>query len=60
MSNGYRSRFATDLQDFLAFKRSLGVQYDSAEWVLRRFDRFVAQTFTALCKTNFQVNRFCV
>ena len=45
MTNRYRSRFGTDLRDFLAFKRSLGVQYASAEWVLRRFDRFVAQTF---------------
>jgi len=45
MTNGYRSRFANELQDFLEFKRSLGMQYDSAEWMLRRFDRFVAQTF---------------
>lgn len=45
MKNGYRSRLANELQDFLEFKRSLGIQYDSAEWVLRRFDRFVAQTF---------------
>jgi len=45
MTNGYKSRFANELQDFLEFKRSLGIQYDSAEWVLRSFDRFVAQTF---------------
>jgi len=45
MTNGYRSRFANELQEFLAFKRSLGIRYDSAEEVLRRFDRFVAQTF---------------
>ena len=45
MTHGYRSRFGTDLHDFLAFQRSLGVQYASAEWVLRRFDRVVAQTF---------------
>ena len=45
MINGYRSRLANELQDFLQFQRSLGIQYDSAEWVLRRFDRFVAQTF---------------
>jgi len=45
MTNGYSSRFANELQDFLEFKRSLGMQYDSAEWMLRRFDRFVAQTF---------------
>ena len=29
----------------MAFKRSLGIQYDGAEVMLRRFDRFVAQTF---------------
>jgi integrase/recombinase XerD len=45
MTNGFRSRLANELQDFLEFKRSLGMQYDSAEWTLRRFDRFVAQTF---------------
>lgn len=45
MTNGFRSRLANELQDFLAFKRSLGMQYDSAEWILRRFDRFVALTF---------------
>jgi integrase len=45
MTNGFRSRLAKELQNFLAFKRSLGNQYDSAEWVLRRFDRFLAQTF---------------
>ena len=47
MTDGYRSHFACDLQGFLRFKRSLGVQYDSAERILRRFDRFVVQTFTA-------------
>ena len=45
MTNGFRSRLAKELQDFLEFKRSLGMQYDSAEWMLRRLDRFVAQTF---------------
>lgn len=45
MTNGFRSRLANELQDFLEFKRSLGAQYDSAEWILRRFDRFVAETF---------------
>ena len=45
MTNGFRSRLAKEFQDFLEFKRSLGMQYDSAEWMLRRFDRFVAQTF---------------
>jgi integrase/recombinase XerD len=45
MTNGFRSRLGKDLQKFLEFKRSLGMQYDSAEWMLRRFDRFVAQTF---------------
>jgi integrase len=45
MTNGFRSRLANELQDFLEFKRSLGMQYDSAAWMLRRFDRFLAQTF---------------
>jgi hypothetical protein len=45
MTKRFRSRLANELQEFLAFKRSLGIQYDSAEWMLRRFDRFVAQTF---------------
>lgn len=45
MTNGYKSRLGNELQAFLKFKRSLGIQYDSAEWMLRRFDRFVAQTF---------------
>jgi len=45
MTNGFKSRLANELQDFLEFKRSLGIQYGSAEWMLRRFDRFVAQTF---------------
>ena len=45
MKNRFRSRLANELQDFLDFKRSLGIQYDSAEWMLRRFDRFVAQIF---------------
>jgi len=46
VTNLFRSCLAKELQDFLEFKRSLGIQYDSAEWVLRRFDRFVAETFT--------------
>lgn len=45
MRNGFRSCLGNDLQYFLEFKRSVGVQYDSAEWMLRRFDRFIAQTF---------------
>jgi integrase/recombinase XerD len=45
MTNGFRGRLANQLQAFLDFKRSLGIQYDSAESVLRRFDRFVAETF---------------
>jgi site-specific recombinase XerD len=45
MTNVYISDFAKDIKCFLEFKRSLGIQYDSAEWVLRRFDRFVALTF---------------
>jgi integrase/recombinase XerD len=55
MTHGYRSGFATDLQAFLAFQRSLGIQYHSAEWVLRRFDRFVAQTFKARRRTDLKV-----
>ena len=45
MKNSFKSRLANELQDFLDFKRSLGLQYDSAEWMLRRFDRFVEQIF---------------
>lgn len=45
MTNGFRSRLANDLQAFLDFKRSLGIQYVGAESMLLRFDRFVAQTF---------------
>ena len=45
MRKAFRSRLANELRDFLEFKRSLGIQYDSAEWVLLKFDRFVAQTF---------------
>jgi integrase/recombinase XerD len=45
MTNVYISHFAKDIKGFLEYKRSLGIQYDSAEWVLRRFDRFVALTF---------------
>ena len=45
MINVYISYFAKDIKCFLEFKRSLGIQYSSAEWVLRRFDRFVALTF---------------
>jgi integrase len=45
MTKQFRSRLANELQGFLEFKRSLGMQYGSAEWMLRRFDRFVAQTF---------------
>jgi integrase/recombinase XerD len=45
MTNGYRSRLANELQDFLKFKRALGIRYDGAEWVLQNFDRFLAETF---------------
>src|SRR5437016_831471 len=45
MTNGFRSRLANELQAFLDFKRSLGIQYVGAESMLRRFDRFVAETF---------------
>jgi integrase len=39
----------------LAFKRSLGMQYDSAEWMLRRFDRFLAWTFKGRRPTDLKV-----
>ena len=45
MSNGFRSHLAPELQAFLQFKRSLGIQYGDGEWKLRRFDRFVAERF---------------
>ena len=45
MTNRFSSRLAHELEAFLEFKRSLGIQYDGAEWVLRRFDRYVAQNF---------------
>lgn len=49
MSQRFRSGFSNDLQDFLRFKRSLGIRYESAEPQLRSFDRFVAQNFKG-CK----------
>lgn len=55
MTNGFRSRLANELHDFLEFKRSLGIQYDSAESVLRRFDRFVAQTFKGRRRIDLKV-----
>ena len=45
MTNEFSSRLANELGAFLEFKRSLGIQYDGAEWMLRRFDRYVAQNF---------------
>jgi site-specific recombinase XerD len=45
MTNRFRSRLAKELQGFLEFNRSLGIQYSGAEWMLRRFDRYVAQNF---------------
>lgn len=35
------SELAADLDAFLAFKRSLGIKYQRAEFTLREFDRFV-------------------
>lgn len=55
MTNGFRSRLANELQGFLEFKRSLGIQYDSAEWILRRFDRCVAQTFKGHTPVDLKV-----
>jgi integrase/recombinase XerD len=45
VTNRFKSRLANQLHAFLDFKRSLGIQYDSAEQLLRRFDRFVAENF---------------
>jgi site-specific recombinase XerD len=55
MTNGFRSHLANELQDFLEFKRSLGIRYDSAEWMLRRFDRFLAQTFKGCRSIDLKV-----
>jgi len=55
MKNDFKSRLAKELQDFLAFKRSLGIQYDGAEVMLRRFDRFVAKTFKGGRPINLKV-----
>ncbi len=55
MKNDYRSCLAKELQDFLAFKRSLGIQYHGAEVMLRRFDRFVAQRFRGLKQIDLKV-----
>jgi site-specific recombinase XerD len=55
MTFRFTSRLANELQEFLEFKRSLGIQYDSAEWTLRRFDRFVAETFTGRRPVDLKV-----
>ena len=55
MTNGYKSRLANELQGFLEFKHSLGIRYESAVWVLRRFDRFVAETFKGHRPLDLQV-----
>jgi len=42
MKRRFRSRFAVELEAFLVFKRALGYPYGRAEFLLRAFDRFVA------------------
>lgn len=42
MKHRLRSRLAVELEAFLAFKRALGYSYRRAEFILRAFDRFVA------------------
>lgn len=39
----FRSRLAGALERFLAFKRALGIKYESQVFILRSFDRFVAR-----------------
>ncbi len=39
--SAFISEFAADLEDFLVFKRSLGIKYQRAEFTLRDFDRSV-------------------
>jgi integrase/recombinase XerD len=41
MSRIFRSSIATELRDFLEFKRSLGYGYRRAEYTLHEFDRFL-------------------
>ncbi len=43
LSPRFRSRLASDLEHFLAFKRALGFKYDRSEFILRSFDRYVAE-----------------
>lgn len=43
MSQIFRSSIATELRDFLEFKRSLGYGYRRAEYTLHEFDRFLAR-----------------
>ena len=43
MSSIFRSQFARHLTAFLTFKRDRGYRYERAEFMLRSFDKFVAQ-----------------
>lgn len=55
MRNAFKSCLARELQGFLEFKHSLGIRYESAEWVLRKFDRFVAETFKGRRRIDLRV-----
>lgn len=44
MKSEFHSPLARELTDFVAFKRSRGIGYKRAEFMLRSFDRFVAQS----------------
>lgn len=39
-SHGFTSRFATELDDYLAFKQAMGCQGASRVWYLRQFDAY--------------------
>ena len=39
----FRSRLAVEFERFIAFKRALGLKYESQVFILRSFDRFVAR-----------------
>lgn len=43
MIRDFRSRLASDLRDFIRFKRALGFAYVRAELTLRSFDRFLVE-----------------
>jgi integrase len=41
MSSHFTSRYARELEQFLAYKHNLGIRYECAQWILKRFDRYV-------------------